>query len=509
MQPEYLGEKAEKLGSLSKFQPIVEVPEDQESSLVFALNRVNRRPWYSKQVVLLGIVLLLVGGSLYFQESSLSLSGTMHFVQNQYTTTVGAVTQPATRDDPQPRPPAKKASDKVRGPSKILKELLQNQHSMCRMEEGTSFDLKKTGHYVNSTEARLLYNHTSCWIMKARYNCAYRPQAPFRMAHHYELVLQLQPFTLNNTRKGDDPARPYCRLRSLIDDVLKEWKLEMTQHEDEDPDDVDGSAPGIGGNNSHTTTRYHVVLQGNSYVRQIFEGLVCGLTSSLRPHLFPHVLVQQGGPGISIHDLQARGDKKVSIAELGNPLTNLTQLQHQGCHGETSSDISAFYRRRAVTPPNLANCNDNVASFQVGNAEEVWKFSYIFKPTLYDPSALEVIYQERFGIHDDSDEDGDPHTHGRHWLVWNAVTKEPQNVVSPLSSAFWRHEEQLSVESWLWALRDLQLRDLGRYFSANNPGIQNPNDFHACMPGTPDDQVHLLLYLLWSGYYRRIVVVEK
>jgi hypothetical protein len=164
-----------------------------------------------------------------------------------------------------------------------------------------------------------------------------------------------------------------------------------------------------------------------------------------------------------------------------------------------------MYRRRAVVPPNLPNCNDDIASIHVGQ----WRFSYIFKPTMYSQAALQEIYHDRFGITPDdswtsnstvsetTDEQTRPALPPKYWLVWNFANKERQTVTPPGLAI--PPSRIISIESWLWTLKDLQATQLGKYFGANNPFIHPPDD-HACLPGPPDDQVHLLLYLLWSGY---------
>ena len=48
-------------------------------------------------------------------------------------------------------------------------------------------------------------------------------------------------------------------------------------------------------------------------------------------------------------------------------------------------------------------------------------------------------------------------------------------------------------------LQDIQRRDVGRWFGADNPYIWTPPDGHACMPGPPDDVVNLLLFSIFSG----------
>ena len=43
------------------------------------------------------------------------------------------------------------------------------------------------------------------------------------------------------------------------------------------------------------------------------------------------------------------------------------------------------------------------------------------------------------------------------------------------------------------ALRDLEFRDLGQWFGANNPRIEHPPDYNACMQRILYDEENLLL----------------
>lgn len=362
-------------------------------------------------------------------------------------------------------------------PRNILKRLIQEKYPECQLNTTTTktISLSQMGSYVPAVDRTPLYNHM-CFIMKARYNCAYRPDAPFRMAYHYELVLQLHPNDNTTTSNNNTMNKESCRIKALIRDTLQEWNTAEWKMR---------STP--------TTRQQHVMIQGNSFARQLWEALVCGIvSSSYTSHLVTDFGVQQGGPGISIEDFTIRNNRPVGMDELGTRLTNQSVLDQTGCHGESKSDISAYYRRSAATPPNLPGCNDNVATIELGRQ---WRFSYIFKPTMYTPEALEYIYKDRLGAVSNSptiNEDVEWH------VVWNSVLREPQNITPPL--LFSVPHRKLDIESWLWTLRKLQLRDLNWYFGANNPWISKPPDYHACMPGIPDDQVHLLLYLLWTDY---------
>ena len=48
------------------------------------------------------------------------------------------------------------------------------------------------------------------------------------------------------------------------------------------------------------------------------------------------------------------------------------------------------------------------------------------------------------------------------------------------------------------SFKDIQKRDIGKWFGADNPWITNVPDTHACMPGPSDDEINLLLFLIFS-----------
>ena len=50
-------------------------------------------------------------------------------------------------------------------------------------------------------------------------------------------------------------------------------------------------------------------------------------------------------------------------------------------------------------------------------------------------------------------------------------------------------------------LERIQRRDIGRWFGADNPWITNPPDMHPCMPGVPDDEASLMLWMLGAGVH--------
>ena len=59
-----------------------------------------------------------------------------------------------------------------------------------------------------------------------------------------------------------------------------------------------------------------------------------------------------------------------------------------------------------------------------------------------------------------------------------------------------------------YAFPKMQMRDIGRWFGADNPWItEAPDHMHGCMPGPPDDEANLLLFLLlgWIQAGKRLM----
>ena len=371
-------------------------------------------------------------------------------------------------------------------PSLILQRLLRDKYPECQVHSSPLMEpirWKTMGFYENSSNPVPPYDHVSCFLMKARYNCAYRPDAPFDMAYKHELVFRFPDTTKN------------CYLKQLIADTLEEWNTVLKDRKSQKKRGENGERR----QRQQQQRRYHVMLHGTSYLRQIFEALVCKVSSNNQKQeqerdetLVPitDFIVQLGGADVSQKGFATRHNHQLTVDKLGQPLSNWSLVQTLGCHGDSRSDISAYYRRKAIVPPNLADCNDNIGMIELG---EEWRFYYVFRPTMYTPETLENIYMEWFSaINKTNDDDA-------YWLLWNNAPQEAQNVSVDFSSRSTKIR-QWSLNCWMWTLRDLQLRDLGVYFGANNPWITKPPDYHACMPGTPDDQVNLMLFLLWSGY---------
>lgn len=60
-----------------------------------------------------------------------------------------------------------------------------------------------------------------------------------------------------------------------------------------------------------------------------------------------------------------------------------------------------------------------------------------------------------------------------------------------------------SLNNLLPLLKRAEKRIIGQYFGADNPWIVHPPGNHPCMPGIPDDEANILLYLLLLNRFHR------
>ena len=135
-----------------------------------------------------------------------------------------------------------------------------------------------------------------------------------------------------------------------------------------------------------------------------------------------------------------------------------------------------------LPPNNNTDCNDDIA---LAEFEGNIRFGFIYRPNFYDKTTLDYIFSERLGLQKEIPLDA---------MVYNDV-----GIVSrPLNSIF--PKRRLTIEFLNDALIRRQQQDLGDYYAASNPGIIG-KDVHPCMPGIPDDEAYLILFLLLTGYW--------
>ncbi|GAX11667.1 hypothetical protein FisN_7Lh033 [Fistulifera solaris] len=336
----------------------------------------------------------------------------------------------------------------------------------CLSETGI-INLKNMGSYLPvlpSVQPR--YDHYSCYVMKARYNCAHPPDYDKPEASDYELVLNL----------GHDNNSKPCRLRSLVDALG--GPVGLSRRPTSTSDTV---------NNSLT----RIALHGSSYVRQMWEAMVCGFREDIT-----ELQVKNPGPSISLSAIKKRGNTPIEFSEIGQPIRGISVIQQKRCHGARQNDLASFYHPSATQIPHktISGCDDGIAMVRFQNATEVY---YVFRAQMLSENALNRVYSDYFQIPlNNSTGVSAPVLSKFDALVWNVSTKKPKNMFPEGITA----KNEFSVAHWLPSLKAMQRRDLGIYFGADNPWITKPPDGHPCMPGIPDDEVNLLLYVLYTGY---------
>jgi hypothetical protein len=162
----------------------------------------------------------------------------------------------------------------------------------------------------------------------------------------------------------------------------------------------------------------------------------------------------------------------------------------KGCRwsGKGACVHSIFFYHKDV--PTQRHCsqpiyNDNLAIVEFGRKI---RFYFVFRPKIFED--LPGLLKEKLDL-DPKDVDV---------LLFNDHQEEDIKKYSELVDIFKASGAWQRRLVWPYALfRETQMRDIGRWFGANNPWITEAPDTHACMPGPPDDEVNLLLYLIYSN----------
>jgi hypothetical protein len=189
--------------------------------------------------------------------------------------------------------------------------------------------------------------------------------------------------------------------------------------------------------------------------------------------------------------MKKEGKTMFDMAEIGNVTSLLTEAT-KSCDTDASSSCQpterskAFYRKGVRLPNKLFpfGTSDDLAMVEFGNSIQ---FYYMFRP--YVLSNLTGVFEKSFGL-DPADVN---------MLLFN---DDQEKVVA-------RHADLMRIfeSTGVWQARSIwpyssfkriQKRAIGRWFGADNPWITRVPDSHACLPGPPDDEVNLLLFLLFS-----------
>jgi hypothetical protein len=149
----------------------------------------------------------------------------------------------------------------------------------------------------------------------------------------------------------------------------------------------------------------------------------------------------------------------------------------RGCHCGGKGGLAEFYAPNVTVPSNIQGCNDNLAMVEFGHSV---RFYYVFRMQRYENMTDVYTF---VGMMDVDSLDV---------FLWNS--KNIRNNQAKHQAGWVENLSPL-----LKHLKTIQRRDSGMYFGADNPWITNPPDNHPCMPGIPDDEVNLLLFMLVTG----------
>jgi len=182
-------------------------------------------------------------------------------------------------------------------------------------------------------------------------------------------------------------------------------------------------------------------------------------------------------------------------------LIDIDFIKNGSCYqNETQETHSEFFRNGTIIPKNHDRCDDNIGMVEFGgNTTTGIRFYYVYRPWLWANTTLAF---ETLRIHN---------KHKMDFIIWNydgkggqhwEYKKTSRNVMPSLyQSMFQLNNNKYTEKHDLKELyKDIQKRDIGQYFGADNPWIYDaPDSMHACMPGIPDDKVNFLLWHMLSS----------
>eukprot|EP00934_Nitzschia_sp_Nitz4_P007646 Nitzschia sp. Nitz4//scaffold18_size181773//87889//89020//NITZ4_001919-RA/size181773-augustus-gene-0.163-mRNA-1//1//CDS//3329540023//7636//frame0 len=327
----------------------------------------------------------------------------------------------------------------------------------------------------------------NCFVMKARYNCAYPPASSStnwtadtskedqpKEASSYKLVWKAKH--AGKKKKG---TRKMCDLRAIMEyaggpiGVAKLLQI--------------ADSSGENTKEENATPVLQVLMQGNSYLRQVWEALVCGFRYQITDWR-----LLMNGPPVSKSYIESRMGKLLVPREMGQVMNayemeSILEQKHEnggpqfmdprsmGCHAPSKYEsMETYFRSNVSIPSTIPGCSDDIAMVEFGSSI---RFHFLFHPWRFNDESLVDLYQSL-----ELPLDGDIHS-----MVWeggesNVRRLTPQRVVP--------------FDLLLPAITAAQNHSIGQVFGADNPWIKNPPDDHPCMPGIPDDEVNIMLFLL-------------
>jgi len=326
-------------------------------------------------------------------------------------------------------------------------------------------NLTKVGKYVllgkNVTDS-VRYDQQCPW-MRDRYNCAKKITPEYgSSASDWKLTLQ-QNAALNS-------GSEQCNLWDLINEIggptgvaerLVERRHVTDFHNPQEPEE------------RHKLI--NVVMLGNSFLRQPFEALVCGWFDDITYSR----LQKYARFDFSLASVEKLKGKNLQTKDAGIMEEIPQSIEDESRYGQRKE----FYAPGVEVPISFYDYNDSIGVVEFGKKI---RFYYVFRLELY-ADAMDIFEQKLELNPKDVDV-----------LIFN--NKQEKSIVKndELKSIFEASGAWKRRIIWPYhTFQYLQIRDIKRWFGADNPWITSPPDIHACMPGAPDDEGNLILYLLY------------
>jgi len=313
------------------------------------------------------------------------------------------------------------------------------------------------------------YNHLCPW-MKSRYNCATSETKEYgQSAHDWKLTFESESDQCDLWQLAHDIGGPVG-----LGNILKQRRLQnLASASSANPDNTAATS-------GDEQRPYTVVMFGNSYVRQILEAFQCSWA-----HEVTDSLLQKGAKySISVAALKARNGALVRTDELGDIERMPMPWEGDGC--ELLDNEDKFYAENVTVRRRCEGYDNNIAVVEFGN---VLRFVYIFRPQIFED--MPALF-ERLDLQPEKVDAMICNDNQEIAIKNNIELKHRFSVTGA-----W--DRQMLMGMVYLRIQQFQKRDIGQWFGADNPGMNSPPDIHGCMPGPPDDQVNLILYLLYSS----------
>lgn len=294
---------------------------------------------------------------------------------------------------------------------------------------------------------RDLYDWSTGWLMKARYNC-----------------------------QGDKRTPPAGAWRHLPDRASnRTWEHFI--------DDRDGHLRIAEGAMKRSAdcgpNRTNILILGNSFMRQVFEAIANRFRVAVTAGTLNDV-----SPPMGMKELQI--SRRVSLRNFTFLHLPVQGRMNPGCHGY---NINAYYKHGP--PPSLKRCEDNVAWFELNGSLRIY---YIFRPWAIIEGVRGVL--KSFNTSLDAID----------VLVCNSdcgflsetKLRDFLNEFKSSCPSNAEGKQYIDFGNVRANLQQQMARDANNKYGAMNGVFERP-DFHSCMPGIPDDEVDILFAAIATG----------